>query len=127
MVQKLMKFLRAPRYCGRGTIDFCCLCRYLVQDSVSVLVKGKWKKWEIIDKAIEQEGWKLLVLLRLSPIVPYNLLNITMAATKIHFWPFALASFFGRHSSLLLPKVLWLSSYSPALINLQCPFPKLSR
>ena len=71
------------------------LCRYLVQDSVSVLVKGKWKKWEIIDKAIEQEGWKLLVLLRLSPIVPYNLLNITMAATKIHFWPFAIASFFG--------------------------------
>lgn len=71
------------------------LGRYLVQDSVSVLVKGKWRKWEIIDKAIEQEGWKLLVLLRLSPIVPYNLLNITMAATKIHFWPFAIASFFG--------------------------------
>lgn len=70
--------------------------RYLVQDSVSVLVKGKWRKWEIIDKAIEQEGWKLLVLLRLSPIVPYNLLNITMAATKIPFWPFALASFFGE-------------------------------
>ena len=67
-----------------------------MQDSVSVLVKGKWKKWEIIDKAIEQEGWKLLVLLRLSPIVPYNLLNITMAATKIHFWPFALASLFGE-------------------------------
>jgi len=67
-----------------------------VQDSVSVLVKGKWKKWEIIDKAIEQEGWKLLVLLRLSPLVPYNLLNITMAATKIHFWPFAIASFFGE-------------------------------
>jgi len=87
------------------------VCRYLVQDSVSVLVKGKWKKWEIIDKAIEQEGWKLLVLLRLSPIVPYNLLNITMAATKIHFWPFAIASFFGEPlwgSSLALPHPLFL-------------------
>ena len=61
-----------------------------------MLVKGKWRQWELIDKAIELEGWKLLVLLRLSPIVPYNLLNITMAATKIHFWPFAIASFFGE-------------------------------
>ena len=76
----------------------CAPCRYLVQDSVSVLVKGKWKKWEIIDKAIEQEGWKLLVLLRLSPIVPYNLLNITMAATKINVLPFAVASFFGKRN-----------------------------
>ena len=63
-----------------------------------MLVKGRWRKWEVIDKAIEKEGWKLLVLLRLSPLVPYNLLNITMAATKIHFWPFAIASFFGELS-----------------------------
>lgn len=42
------------------------------------------------------EGWKLLVLLRLSPLVPYNLLNIAMAATKIPFWSFATASCFGE-------------------------------
>ena len=48
-----------------------------------------------IDKAMELEGWKLLLLVRLSPLVPYNLLNICMAATKIHFWAFAVVSFFG--------------------------------
>ena len=48
-----------------------------------------------IDKAMELEGWKLLLLVRLSPLVPYNLLNLAMAATKIHFWAFACVSFFG--------------------------------
>ncbi len=44
---------------------------------------------------MELEGWKLLLLVRLSPLVPYNLLNLAMAATKIHFWAFAFVSFFG--------------------------------
>ena len=71
------------------------LGRYLLQDTLSGLLKGKSKRWEMVDKAIEMEGWKLLVLLRLSPLVPYNLLNIAMAATKIPFWSFATASCFG--------------------------------
>lgn len=70
--------------------------RYLLRDILSGLLKGKSKRWETVDKAIEMEGWKLLVLLRLSPWVPYNLLNIAMAATKIHFWSFATASCFGE-------------------------------
>ena len=44
---------------------------------------------------MEDEGWKLLLLCRLSPLIPYNVLNITMASTKIHFWHFAIVSFFG--------------------------------
>ena len=47
---------------------------------------------------MEDEGWKLLLLCRLSPLIPYNVLNITMASTKIHFWPFAIVSFFGKVS-----------------------------
>ena len=48
-----------------------------------------------VDRAMEDEGWKLLLLCRLSPLIPYNVLNITMASTKIHFWPFAIVSFLG--------------------------------
>ena len=69
--------------------------RYLLRDLLSGLLVAKSKRWETEDKAIEMEGWKLLVLLRLSPLIPYNLLNITMAATKIPFWAFATASCFG--------------------------------
>ena len=74
-------------------------CRYLLRDSVTVWMKSKTKLWEVIDKAIEMEGWKLLFLLRLSPVIPYNLLNITMATTNMPFWSFALTSFFGASLS----------------------------
>lgn len=63
---------------------------------------------------MEDEGWKLLLLCRLSPLIPYNVLNITMASTKIHFWHFAIVSFFGAP---LPPNPE--SSYMPMLMILR--------
>ena len=58
---------------------------------------------------IEAEGWVLVVLLRLSPIVPWNLLNIAMATTRMHFLAFAIASAIGElHTTLP-----WPNSYCP--------------
>lgn len=85
-----------------------------MRDLVVGYARSKWKKWELIDTAIELEGWKLLFLVRLSPIVPYNLLNITMATTRIHFWQFALVSAVGKPCSLILAKfsqVIFTSSH----------------
>jgi len=48
--------------------------------------------WAALDRAMAAEGWKLLALLRLCPLVPYNLLNIAAATTAIPFWAFALTS-----------------------------------
>ena len=73
-------------------------CRYLLRDAMASMLRAKWKKWDILDTAIEREGWKLLLLLRLSPMVPYNLLNIAMATTKMHFVTFTLVSAFGMSS-----------------------------
>lgn len=70
--------------------------RYLLRDVMVSMLRAKWKKWDILDAAIEREGWKLLLLLRLSPMVPYNLLNIAMATTKMHFWVFAIVSAIGK-------------------------------
>lgn len=71
------------------------LARYLLRDAMASMLRAKWKKWDILDTAIEREGWKLLLLLRLSPMVPYNLLNIAMATTKMHFLTFSVVSLFG--------------------------------
>lgn len=68
-----------------------------VRDWVVGFVASRWSKWELVDKMIELEGWKLLLLLRLSPLVPYNLLNITMATTRIHFLQFAITSAVGKY------------------------------
>lgn len=71
------------------------LARYLFRDWVESTLKTKWKRWEIIDKAIEHDGWKLVLIMRFSPIIPYNLLNIAMATTSIPFWQFTVVSAVG--------------------------------
>jgi uncharacterized membrane protein YdjX (TVP38/TMEM64 family) len=44
-----------------------------------------------LDKAISKEGFKLMLLLRLSPLFPFALSNYLYGASSINFWPY----FFG--------------------------------
>lgn len=62
------------------------LARYLLRDWVEATLRGRWRKWEVLDRAIEHDGWKLVLIMRMSPIIPYNLLNIAMATTSMPFW-----------------------------------------
>ena len=71
------------------------LARYLLAGCVSGALVGRGRSrsvWRALDRAMAAEGWKLLALLRLCPLVPYNLLNIAAAATSLPFWAFALTS-----------------------------------
>lgn len=52
----------------------------------------KYPKWGTIDQALAREGFKLVSLLRLSPVMPYNVLNYILSITGIGFMPFTLAS-----------------------------------
>lgn len=47
------------------------------------------------DAAIGQQGWKIVGLLRLSPLIPFNLSNYFFGLTQIGFWPYILASWIG--------------------------------
>lgn len=71
------------------------LARYMLHDWVEDMIRSKWEKWEYIDRAIEHEGWKLVLIIRLSPVIPYNLLNIAMATTSMPLWQFTLVSSVG--------------------------------
>ncbi len=46
-----------------------------------------------LDGAVAQEGWRLVALLRLSPLIPFNLLNYALGTTGIALGPYVLASF----------------------------------
>jgi uncharacterized membrane protein YdjX (TVP38/TMEM64 family) len=48
-----------------------------------------------IDRAVERDGAKIVVLLRLSPVVPYNLLNYALSATRLRFPSYLAASVLG--------------------------------
>jgi uncharacterized membrane protein YdjX (TVP38/TMEM64 family) len=56
------------------------------------------EKFRRIDKAIGREGAKLIFLLRLSPVIPFNLSNYFYdfyGLTAVKFWPYVLASWIG--------------------------------
>jgi len=68
--------------------------RYLVRDWVAALMQ-KRPLLQALDKAIEEEGWKTVLLLRLNPLVPFNLQNYFFGATDIRFRDYLVATFFG--------------------------------
>jgi len=67
------------------------LARRLARSRVERLARRS-EKFAAIDRAIGREGWKVVVLLRLSPVVPFSLSNYLYGLTKIRLAPYALAS-----------------------------------
>lgn len=59
-------------------------------------------KYAAIDRAISHEGFKIVFLLRLSPAVPYNVLNYVLGLTGISLSRYASASFLGMMPGALL-------------------------
>lgn len=49
-------------------------------------------RFAAIDRAVGKEGFKVVALLRLSPIFPFNLLNYSLGLTKVRFRDYLLAS-----------------------------------
>ena len=58
-------------------------------------------RFAAIDQAIGGDGFKIVLLLRLSPIFPYNLLNYALGLTKVRFTDYVLASIGMLPGSLL--------------------------
>eukprot|EP00197_Chlamydomonas_leiostraca_P006495 CAMPEP_0202868928 /NCGR_PEP_ID=MMETSP1391-20130828/11405_1 /ASSEMBLY_ACC=CAM_ASM_000867 /TAXON_ID=1034604 /ORGANISM="Chlamydomonas leiostraca, Strain SAG 11-49" /LENGTH=292 /DNA_ID=CAMNT_0049549159 /DNA_START=165 /DNA_END=1040 /DNA_ORIENTATION=- len=68
------------------------LGRYLFRPTVKAYLHNTWPTFPTIDAAIKREGWKLVCLLRLSPVLPYNVLNYALAITPVSCWVFSVAS-----------------------------------
>lgn len=63
----------------------------LARDRVATRIQRN-ARFHAIDRAIGEQGWKIVALLRLSPAVPFNLQNYLYGLTSIGFWPCILAS-----------------------------------
>ena len=70
------------------------IARHLARGRVQKLAKTN-KRFGAIDAAIREKGWKVVVLLRLSPLVPYSLSNYLYGLTSVRFGPYVLASWAG--------------------------------
>jgi uncharacterized membrane protein YdjX (TVP38/TMEM64 family) len=67
------------------------VARYLARRKIESKIAGN-AKFAAIDKAVGREGFKIVALLRLSPVFPFNLLNYALGLTKVTFWQYLAAS-----------------------------------
>lgn len=70
------------------------IARYFARDSILKLVEGN-KKFLAIDRAIGENGFKIVTLLRLSPLLPFSLGNYLYGLTSVEFVPYVLGSWLG--------------------------------
>ena len=54
---------------------------------------SSYKKFTNIDQAVSKEGLKIVFLIRLSPLFPFNLLNYALGLTNVSLKDYSLASF----------------------------------
>lgn len=81
--------------------------RYLARDKVRHAIAGR-PKFQAVDRAVKEDGWQIVGLLRLSPMVPFNLQNWFFGTTSVDFWHYLIATFFGIMPGTLL--YVWIGS-----------------
>ncbi|MFB2895707.1 TVP38/TMEM64 family protein [Aerosakkonemataceae cyanobacterium BLCC-F50] len=65
--------------------------RYLTRDWVAKKIADN-PKFQAIDNAVAKEGFKIVLLTRLSPVFPFNLLNYALGITKVSLTDYILGS-----------------------------------
>jgi uncharacterized membrane protein YdjX (TVP38/TMEM64 family) len=77
-----------------ATLGACAaflLARHVARDAVSRRLAGT-PRIAALDRAVGAEGRKLVFLLRLSPVVPFGLLNYALGLTRVRFVDYLVAS-----------------------------------
>lgn len=75
--------------------------RFLAREWVARKVAGN-PKFAAIDRAVAREGWKIVGLVRLSPVFPFNLLNYALGLTGVSLRHYFFASWIGMFPGTVL-------------------------
>ena len=68
--------------------------RYVAREAIEKKIADN-EKFAAIDGAVANEGFKIVLLTRLSPVFPFNLLNYAYGLTKVKFKDYLLSSWIG--------------------------------
>jgi uncharacterized membrane protein YdjX (TVP38/TMEM64 family) len=74
-----------------GATGAFLIARYVARDWVSARVQTD-KRFAAIDRAIAEQGRKVVFLLRLSPVIPFNVLNYALGLTQVRLADYVIAS-----------------------------------
>lgn len=70
------------------------VARYFARHRIERLAL-KNEKYEAVDRAIKRHGWKVVLLLRISPLLPYTISNYIYGLTAVDFVHYLIASAVG--------------------------------
>lgn len=70
------------------------VARHLARKKVEDFVERK-PSFSAIDRAVARDGWKIVLLTRLSPVFPFNFQNYAYGLTSVGFWSYLAASWVG--------------------------------
>jgi uncharacterized membrane protein YdjX (TVP38/TMEM64 family) len=77
------------------------IARFFARRKIEAMTQSN-QKFAAIDGAVGEQGAKLIFLLRLSPLIPFNVSNYFYGITSVKFWPYVLASWIGMLPGTLL-------------------------
>lgn len=97
-----------------GAIACFVLGRTIARDRVAKWLK-KNPQLTNLDQVVGQKGWKILLLTRLSPLVPSSVLNYGFSCTKVRFWQYCFFSWLGMLPVLAL--YVYLGAFGVALLR----------
>ncbi|MES1927955.1 hypothetical protein SADO_01830 [Salinisphaera dokdonensis CL-ES53] len=100
-----------------ANVGFVC-GRWLARDWVAKKLDGK-RLAQQIEAAVEQRGFWITVLIRLSPAVPFNLTSYVLGASTIRWTTFIVASLLGMLPIKLF--LIWLGASGQHLLGATKP------
>jgi uncharacterized membrane protein YdjX (TVP38/TMEM64 family) len=68
--------------------------RYLARHWVEERI-ARSPRFQALDRAVGEQGFKIVLLTRLSPVIPFNFLNYAYGLTRVRIGDFLLASWIG--------------------------------
>lgn len=84
-----------------GAVSAFSLGRSLLKERVAKRLE-KNPYLQALNSAVVTKGWKIACLLHLSPMIPFNVLNYALGASKISFKDFAIATGIGIVPGVIL-------------------------
>lgn len=87
-----------------STLGACAaflVARFLIRERIEKRLKA-YPSFSAISDAVGSQGWRVVFLTRLSPLLPFNVLNYAYGVTRVGFWEYAAASWAGMLPGTLL-------------------------
>ena len=102
-----------------ATLGACCaflVGRFLTRDWVESRLEAM-PRFRALDRAVARRGWLIVLLARLSVVIPYNLLNYALGLTNVRFGAYLFGTLVGMQPAIFL--YVYLGSVAGSLASLE--------